>query len=47
MGAHTHKKENNSDRARREKLKQESKKTRGMHGEGKVKPNSRNRPVGR
>ncbi len=47
MGAHTPNKKNNSDRARREKLKQASNKTRGMHGEGKVKPNSKSRPIGR
>lgn len=45
MGAHSHSKKNNSDRARREKLKQQSKKTRGIHGEGKVKPGSKSKPI--
>ena len=47
MGAHTHKKTNNSDRARREQNRAASKKSRGMHGEGKVKPGSKSKPIGK
>jgi hypothetical protein len=39
MGAHSHKKTNNSDRARREQLQRDSKRQgKNIHGEGRKNP---------
>lgn len=46
MGAHQHSKENRSDRARLEKLRASSKKTRGIHGEGTKNPKPKGKKPG-
>ena len=45
LGAHTHSKDNNSPRARQEKLKAESKKQgKSIHGEGMKNPSKKAKP---